>query len=151
MTSTDHMHEDTKMLPVQDNFSLISSQYLARTLQSDNSSHSVVIFPSGSRNKKQTFRSRLLHNVASHLSSGILPPTNYWTTIKSLHTRAVTITKSLLSPNRVLQTASPQITPEEANLPRPYRNTLSQFCSSSCSSLHSYREKIALVPSPPAD
>ena len=50
-----------------------------------------------------------------------LPPTDYGTTIKPLHTRAVTIFKSFLSTNRVFQSASPQIAPEEANLPRPYK------------------------------
>ena len=151
MASIDHLHEETEMLPAQDHLSLICSQYLARTLQPTNPSHDVVTSPSASRDMKQTFQSWFLHVVAPHLSSGILAPAEYGTTIKSLHTRAVAASESLLSPNRVLQTASPQITPEEANLPRPYRNTLSQFCSSSCSSLHSYREKIALVPSPPAD
>ena len=69
-------------------------------------------------------------------------------TIKFLHARAVTISKSLLSRNCVLQTASPQIAPEEANLPRLYRSTLSQLRSSICCSLHSYRERIGLVPNP---
>ena len=32
MTPIDHLHEETKMLPVQDYLSLISSQYLARAL-----------------------------------------------------------------------------------------------------------------------
>ena len=83
-----------------------------------------------------------------HLSSGILPPTDYETTIKSLHTRAVTISKTFLSHNRVLQTASPQISPEEAKLPRSYKSTLPQIRSSFCSSLHSYGERIGLVPGP---
>ena len=97
---------------------------------------------------KQTLQSRLLHCVAPHLSNGILPPTDYGTTIKSLHTRAVTISKSLLSHNRALQTASPQIDLEKVNLPRHYRCTLSQLSFSFYSSLHSYRERIRLVPSP---
>ena len=137
MTSIDHMQEETKMLPVQDHLSLISSQYLARTLQPNNPSHSVVTSPSGIRNMKQTLQSRFLHCVAPYLSSGILNLTNYRTAMKSLHTKAVTDSKSVLSHNRILQTASPQITPEEASLPRPYITTLSQLRASFCSSLHS--------------
>ena len=60
------------------------------------------------------------------------------------------LSKSLLSHNRVLQTASLQIAPEEPNLPRLIRNTLSQLHSSFCSSLHPYREKKGLNPSPSA-
>ena len=148
MASVDHLHEETEMLPVQEHLSLICSQYLARALQPTNPSHDVVTSSSGSRDMKQTLQSRFLHVVAPHLSNGVLPPAEYGTTIKSLHTGAVAASKSLLSPNRVLQTTSPQIAPEETNLPRPYRSTLSQLRSSFCSSLHSYRERIGLVPSP---
>ena len=58
------------MLPVQDHVSLINSQYLARNLQRIDLSHSVVTSPSGSKNMKQTFQSRILHCVAPYLMSG---------------------------------------------------------------------------------
>ena len=50
--SIDHLCEETKMHPVLDLLSLISSQYLARALLHNNPSHSVVTSPSGSRLKK---------------------------------------------------------------------------------------------------
>ena len=96
---------------------------------------------------KQTFQSRFLHCAAPYVSSVNLLPTGYGTTIKSLHTKAISDYKSLLSHNPVLQTVSPQITPEETNLPRPYRTTLSQLRLSFCSSLHSYRLRIGIIPS----
>ena len=104
-------------------------------------------FPLGIKNMKQTIQSWFLHCVVPYLSSGILSPADFGTTIKSLHTKDVSIFKSLLSHNRVLQTASPQIALEDANLPRQYRTTLSQLCSSFSSRLHSYRERIGLIPS----
>ena len=55
MTSIYHLHEETKMLSVQDHLPLICSQYLARALQLNNPSHSVVTAPSGSRNMKKPF------------------------------------------------------------------------------------------------
>ena len=124
------------MFPDQEHFFLICSQYLARALQPNNPYHTIVTFPSGSRNIKQTLQSWFLHYVVPHLSSGILPPTDYGTTIKSLHTRAIIISKSLISHNRVLQTTSPQIDPEEANLPRPFQTFLYFDL------LSSYRERI---------
>ena len=136
------------MLPVQDHLSLIISQYLARAFQPNNPFNSVVTSSWGIRNMKQTLQSRFLQCVAPYLSSCILPPSVYGTTIKSLHTKAVPDSKSLLSHNCVLLTASRQIEPEEANLPRPCRTTFSQLCSSFCSSLHSYRERIGLISSP---
>ena len=53
-----------------------------------------------------------------------------------------------LTANHVLQTHSSQITAEKVNLHCPYRTSLSQIRSSFCSSLHSYRERIGLTPSP---
>ena len=54
MTSIDHLHKEAEMLPVQDNLSLISSQYLTGALQPNNPSHRVVTSPSCIRNMKQT-------------------------------------------------------------------------------------------------
>ena len=90
----------------------------------------------------------LLTSSVPYLPSDILPLTDYGTTIKSLHTKAVFDSKSLLSHYPVLQTVSPQIAPEEVKLPRFYRTTLLQFRQSFCSSLLSYHEKIGLIPSP---
>ena len=93
----------------QEHLPLIISQCLARALQRNTASNSIVISPSDSRNMKQTHQSRFLHCVALYLWSGILSPSDYGTTINSLHTKAVSDSKSVLSHNRVLQTASPQI------------------------------------------
>ena len=75
-------------------------------------------------------------------------PSDYETTIKSLHTKTVSDSNSLLSYNRVLQTVSSQIAPEEANLTRLYRIIISQLRSFFCSYLYSHRENIGLIPSP---
>ena len=77
MASVEHLHEETEMLHVQDHLSLIWSQYLTRALQPDNPSHSVVTSPSVIRNLIQTLQSRFLHCVATYISSGILPLSNY--------------------------------------------------------------------------
>ena len=74
MTSMDHLHGETKMLLVQDDRSLISSQYVTIALQPNNASHSVVTSPLDSRNMKQALQSRLIDYFARHLSSRILPP-----------------------------------------------------------------------------
>jgi len=122
MASIDHLHNKTEILPIQD--------HLARALQPTNPSHSAITSPSGSKDMKQTLQSRFLHCVALHLSSSILPPTDYGITINSLPTRAVTTSKTLLSHNRVLQTASPQIA-----LVRAWRRSSYRACLSSTSRL----------------
>ena len=52
MTSINHLHEETEMFPIQDHLFLISSQYLAWSLQPNKTSHSVVTSPSDTRNMK---------------------------------------------------------------------------------------------------
>ena len=61
----------------------------------------------------------------------------------SLHTETIS-----LAPVDVLWTVSQQIAVLEKILPRHYTISLSQFRSASCSSLHYYRERIRLIPSP---
>ena len=97
---------------------------------------------------KKNLQSQFPHRVAPYIWYDFLPTSNYGTTIKSLHTEAVSDTKSLLTRNRVLQTDSPQIAAEEANPPHPYRTTLSQHRSSFYSSIHSYHDRKGLIQAP---
>ena len=65
---------------------------------------------------KNDLQSRFLHRVAPYLSNGILYTSDYGTIIKSIHTKAVSDSKSYLTLN--LQTASLQIATEVSNLSR---------------------------------
>ena len=145
MISIDHLHTETKMLPVQDHLSLNCSQFLAKALQPNNPSSSLVAYPFCIRNKKKIpFNlcfSISVERYSTHLQLSESDHT------KSLHTKAVSDCKSLLTRNRVLQTASPQRAVKKAFLPRAYRTTLSQLCSFFCSSLYSYVKRIGLIPS----
>ena len=131
------------MLSVQDHHSLIRSQYLAGDLQPNNPSHSVVTLPSGSRYMKLAIQSRFLHIHRAVFYRPLImgPPTSPF--ILELFP-----VPSLFHLITVYFTVFPKIAPEEANLPRPYRSILSQHRSSFCSSLHSYLERIELIPSP---
>ena len=73
ITCIDHLHEETKMLPVQDYRSLISFQYLARALQPNNPSHSVVTFPSGIINIKHR-----IYGVVFYPSLIMEPPSSHF-------------------------------------------------------------------------
>ena len=63
MTFIDHLHEETKMFLAHDHLSLVSSEYLAWALLPNRPYHTVVISPSGIRDKKKTFQSRFLYHV----------------------------------------------------------------------------------------
>ena len=104
---------ETKILPVQDHPSLISSPNHAGDFQPNNPSHDVVTSLSViRRNLQQTLQSRFLHCVAPYLSNGILPPLIIGPPSSPSKLIPVFDSKSLLSHNRILQIACPQITPK---------------------------------------
>ena len=148
MSAIDHLHTETKLLPVADHLSLLSSQFLARALQPHHPSYSTVSSPSGPRSMKNTLQSRYLPSVAPHLVGDALPPVNYRNTIQCLHTEAVANAIASQAPNRVLGSPPPAIAEEERTLPRPYRSTLSQLRSGFCRSLNYYRERIGRAQDP---
>ena len=147
MSSISHLHAETKVLPVKEHLSLLCSQELAKSLQPSHPSFNTVTSPSGPRNMKQTLQSKFLPTVAPYLVDGSLPPQNYRSTIKSLHTEAVAAALAAADPNPLLQ-ARPPIAEEEISLPRHYRTTLAQLRSGCCSSLAAYRVRIGRTEDP---
>ena len=89
MSSIDHLHAETQVLPVVNHLSLLCSQYLARTLQPNHPSHHITSSDSGPRRIKQTLQSKFLPSVSPFLSNRTLPPEEYEPTVQSLHTNAV--------------------------------------------------------------
>ena len=75
------------------------------------------------------------------------PDNGYKTITKFLHNETVSQSISSLTSDRVFQTPFPHTATEEVNLPRNYRTSRSQLRFYFCSSFHSYRERIGLIPS----
>ncbi|MCP4061384.1 MAG: hypothetical protein GY738_29760 [Pseudoalteromonas sp.] len=148
-----HLHQETKILPVQNHLSLLCSQYLASSLRPSHPSFSNVTTPPGPRSKKSTLQSKFLHTVQPFLSpDNTLHPNNYKFTISQLHTSAVTQAINSYPPNPVLNHAPPDINPSEIPLPRHYRTILSQLRSNYCPKLQSYLHSInaSLTPNCPS-
>ena len=107
------------------------------------------------------------HHPCHHLSTESAPPRNmkgtlqkyntevlpladkgindieiYFDCPRSLHTQAVTEAISNYTPNRVLGTPPPDISPLESFLPRPVHTTLAQLRSGHCRLLKSYMARI---------
>ena len=147
MTGVDHLHAETQSLRVYDHLSLLSSQFLARTLVPSHPSHPITTASSGPRTIRQTLQSRFLPNLTPYLTRGTVPPDHYKHIIQSLHTTAVTSAIAARAPNRVLNTPPPPISDEETSLPRRSRSVLSQLRSGFCSALNSYLELVGRAPS----
>ena len=142
MSSIDHLHQETQVLPVRDSLSLICSQFLARTLQPHHPSHHVVTSDPGPRRMKKTLHSSFLPLVSHFLVDGVMPPASYRDAITELHSAAVTDSVDHQTANRVLLTPPPPIDESELSLPRSHRTALSQLRSGFCPSLNSYQFRV---------
>ena len=69
--SVDHVHAEAQELPVKDHLHLLSSQYLARSLQSDNVSFPYAQVDQGPRSLKHTLRSKCIGDVQQYLEADL--------------------------------------------------------------------------------
>ena len=87
---------------------------------------------------KQTLYSRFHHRIEPYTVNGTVPPDTYRTTIRSIHTDAVSRALASYGDNKVLSSRPPMVSPEERSLPRPHRVTLSRLRSGCSPALNSY-------------
>ena len=142
--SMDHVHQECKLMPVDDHLNLLSCQFLANAMQPSHPSHEIVTAACAPRpNMKPSLQTKYGSALIPYLTdSGVISALNYKKVLAALHTSAVNSAISRLKPNRVLDTAPPEINPEEKQLPRAVRTTLCQLRSGFCRGLRTYLHKI---------
>ena len=133
-------HAETKILPVKDHLSLLSSQFLATALQLRHPSYPTVTADTGPRDKKKTLQLKFRPHIERFLSNGAVQDAKE--ARKQLHTEYVDAALRARPLNPVLNLQPPDIAEEESFLPRQYRTTLSQLCSGHCSALNSFKRMI---------
>jgi hypothetical protein len=144
-TSIDHLHAETKLMPVAEHLNMLCFQFLAKCLSPSHPSHDVVLQSPGprvnnqGRPMKETLSSKFMDTVSPFLQNGIIPASTYNRTEDTIHTDAVRSYLASTEPNLVLGCAPPEIDPSELTLPHAFRTTLSQLRSRKCSSLRSYQ------------
>ena len=138
----DHLHAETAVLPVGDHLHLLSSQYLARALQSHHPSNDVVNVDRGPRACKQTLRSKCLADVEPYLTDGVMRVGDYKRAIDGIHTKVVSDAIDRHEPNHVLDARPPLVHPSEKYLPREIRTTMSRLRDGHCINLNDFRHRI---------
>ena len=137
MASSDHIHQECKMLPVKAHSTLLTKQFVAACHQRIHPGYKNLGNPPSARNLKPTCLA--FEAEVKELFRGGL----YKDVLSKLHTKAVNSTLTNYAPNRVLQTPPPDInTKEEENLSRTVRSKLSRLRSGFCRSLNSYMSRI---------
>ena len=131
-SSTDHLHREAKILPVEKHLKLLAAQHLAKCQQPQHPSHSVVNLPPGPRTMKNTLKTKVQHLVDPYTVGGIIPgPIK--PVLDAIHTDVVRETISGYADNRVLGAPAPEVHQSESLLPRRCQVVLAQLRSGFCS------------------
>ena len=138
MASQSHLHNESKMLSVQEHLNMLSAQFLASALRVDHPAHEPVSRPAQRRDKKKSLQSRFLNHVAPHLINGSLPRGAFPATKSAIHTDFVSQSIASHGNHPLLNVPAPAIHSSESRLPRSHRSTLSQLRSGHCAKLQSY-------------
>ena len=133
MSSIDHLHSETKMLPVEDHLNLFSAQYLVHCLDTENVCHHITTLDHPPREMKETLFTRHNQNVLPLLAN------TKKASLQAVHTSFVNTAIDNMTDNRVLNYRPPPISNKEIYLTRRQRATLSQLRSGHCKLLNSYK------------
>ena len=136
MSSINHLHSETKMLPVEDHLNLLSAQYLAHCLDTENVCHHITTLDHRPREMKETLFTRHNQTVLPFLAN-----TNK-VSLQAVHTSFVNTAIDNMTYNRVLNYRPPPISDEEIYLTRRQRAILSQLRSGYCKLLNSYKKRL---------
>jgi hypothetical protein len=147
-TPIDHLHAETKLLPVRDSLELNCKQFLANALTIGHPSHSVVQLPSNQRPGRKsivhTLQSRYRDAVEPYLTNGIMLESNYKKAIKDMHTKQVEKSRRSIT-NDILGRHPPDVHLLERSLPRISQRTLCQLRCDKCICLETYKLSIGIA------
>jgi hypothetical protein len=141
--SVQHLHEECKILPVEEHLQMQCTKFLVNMMRSLHPSHSITNRPPGARlDMKPTLQQCFGQEAAIYAHDRVILESNCKKAIKSIHTNAVTSYPNKRAPNRVLSITPPEVHPDEALLPPAYRTTMTRLRSDFCRDLQSYRKFI---------
>ena len=141
MAHLDHLHQETKILPVKSHSELLAKQYWLSCYQSHHPSHHLTSQPTPARNMKGML-SKFDRDVVPLCDDGISKFEQYCSALRNLHSQAVVDAWSNFVPNRVLGTTPPELSSFECYLSRSIHITLAQLHSGHCRLLNSYKARI---------
>ena len=145
MAGSDHLHQETQLLPVRQHCQLLSDQYLRRSLLPAHPAHHLL-----SRQPPRRYLKRTLADDSRAARGPLsIPPvttTECNAMVASLHRQAVAAAIAQRAANRVLGTPPPQVNTRilerRALLTRRVRAALSQLRSGFSPLLFSYRARM---------
>ena len=141
MTDIDHLHAETKIMPVKDHCQMLSKQFLLSTQRPNHPNRTNLAPPPPRRKMKKTLITEFGPQINS-ISTPDLSDKIYKSKLKQIHTESVRACIVKQSDNKVLQTKPPAISHTEKRLPRTTRSTLAQLRSGYSKYLNSFKARI---------
>ena len=123
MASSDHLHQESKVLPIKEHAKMLSTQHLLSCYLPGHPGNSLVNKNDHKRNQKPTilnYRSEIMHLTP------IYSKKDYKEQIKTIHTQTVQSSIRNYAPNKVLGRKPPKtVHKDELDMPRAARSKLS--------------------------
>ena len=145
MSGIDHLHEETKVIPLRRHSEMMTKQYLHGCYRPNHPANKHVNDPDPPRRMKRTVRDyeeSVRPYVIAASDGNALTDCGHKRGISRIHTDTVTRVIGDYAPNRVLNRKAPNINSKETELPRNARRVLAQLRSGFCSILKSYQHRI---------
>ena len=139
MSPIDHLHRETKMLPVKDHGDLLTKQFLLNCYLPGHPGNKFSDTPANQRNLKPNIL-KLRDEIQEYLP--ITDKKNLRQKMTSIHTKAVNDTINNYAPSKVLDCTPPSVHNSEKELSRNARTKLSQLRSGYSRLLNSYNNRI---------
>jgi RNA polymerase subunit RPABC4/transcription elongation factor Spt4 len=143
-TNTQHLHKETKTLPLTNHLKLHASQLRQKSFLPAHPLHELTQQTTCPRRKKQTifhdWNSKIVtlnNELTSPITSEIISQN-----LKTIHTSIVQECLQSYKPNPILLDSPPDINPAEQELPRGVRRMLAQLRTGKSPLLKSYLHKI---------
>ena len=139
-TQIDHLHTETKIMPVKEHSEMLSSQYLLKTQLPNHPVHLNLAEPPppNFRQMKTTVQDKHKNEILNILPAEGLNQDNYKPILKRIHTDHVRDLINNREPNPILDRQAPQVNINEKTLPRKTRSILTQLRDGHSSFLNSF-------------
>jgi hypothetical protein len=141
MTNIDHLHQETRVLPIKRHSEMLNMQYLLSCHQQEHPGYRFTQEALPPRSMKKTIMNNKA-DVQHMLTNNTITPTDYKKTLKTIHTTTVTACLTSYEDNKLLRRPPPEIDKTETALSRMARTRLAQLRSSYSSIVNSYVSRI---------
>lgn len=149
-SSITHLHDEVKMLPVQEHSNLLAKQFLLRSQKTDTWGNVSLenlntTRPRGYRPMRNTLQTEFGDEISHLTHNQPIDDSSYKRNLKQLHTAAVRSYNTSKAVNPILGERAPDIDRSERDLPRKTRVQLAQLRSGHSIFLNSYKRDIGLT------